>query len=223
LLLIASVALLLAPPVDEVEDREMLRQMGQGAAGLMAIGVLGTAVLVLGGRPIDRLIERSSQWRWIGPPLARLAQPLRAFHRHPWGFAISVVLSVLVQSLFAVSVFLVAFGLYGGRGSVPELSEHFLIVPVGMLASALPIAPAGLGLFEAAIEWGYRVVPAVPTRASGTLVALVFEFVKLLLAIIGVIFYWTAGRDVQQSIEASEREATNETPAREATPAVPVR
>jgi len=217
LLLIASVALLLAPPVDEVQDRERLRQLGQGAAVLMTIGVIGTAVLVLGGRPIDRLIQSCARWRWIGPSLARLAQPLRAFHRHPWGFAISVVLSVLVQSLFAVSVFLVAVGLYGGRGSVPGLAEHFLIVPVGMLASALPIAPAGLGLFEAAIEWGYGVVPTEPTRASGTLVALVFEFVKLLLAILGVLFYWTAGRDVQQSIAATEQEA-EESSARAAKP-----
>lgn len=205
LLLIASLALLFAPPVAAAEDRETLRQMGRGATLLMGVGVAVTAVLVVGGRSIDRFVQQVAKLRLIGPPLARAAQPLRAFHTHPWGFANSVLLSVGVQSLFAVSVFLVAAGLYGGKQSIPTLAEHFVIVPFGMLASALPIAPAGLGLFEFAVEWGYRVVPAMDTKASGTMVALVFEFVKLLLAIVGIIFYWTAGREVQQSIEEESR------------------
>lgn len=206
LLLIASLALLFAPPVAAAEDRETLRQMGRGATLLMGVGVVVIAILVLGGRSIDRLVQRSARVRWIGPYLARAALPLRAFHTHPWGFVISVLLSIIVQSLFATSVYLIAAGLYGGKEAIPTLAEHFIIVPFGMLVSALPIAPAGLGVFEAVVEWGYRVVPGVATKASGTMVALVFEFVKLVLAVVGVIFYWTAGRDVRESIEESETE-----------------
>lgn len=206
LLLIASLALLFAPPVAAAEDRETLRQMGRGATLLMGLGAVLTAVLVLGGRSIDRLVQGASRLRLVGPYLARGALPLRAFHTHPWGFANSVVLSVVVQSLFAASVYLIAAGLYGGKQAIPTLTEHFIIVPFGMLASSLPIAPAGLGLFEAAVEWGYRVVPAIVTKASGTMVALVFEFVKVVLAVAGVIFYWTAGREVRKSIEESETE-----------------
>lgn len=206
LLLIASLALLFAPPVAAAEDRETLRQMGRGATLLMGLGVVVTAVLVLGGRSIDRLVQQASRIRLIGPFLARGALPLRAFHTHPWGFATSVLLSIIVQSSFAISLYLVAAGLYGGKAAIPTLAEHFIVVPFGMLASALPIAPAGLGIFEAAVEWGYRVVPAVATKASGTMVALVFEFVKVVLAVVGVIFYWTAGREVRNSIEESETE-----------------
>jgi uncharacterized membrane protein YbhN (UPF0104 family) len=79
-----------------------------------------------------------------------------------------------------------------------------VIVPIGMLASALPITPAGVGVLEATIETLYHLVPARVTDASGTLVALVFELVKFVLAIMGTVFYWTAGKEVQASLEYAE-------------------
>ena len=83
----------------------------------------------------------------------------------------------------------------------PTLAEHFVIVPIGMLMSALPLTPAGVGVLEVTIETLYHIVPARTTDASGTLVALAFELVKVVMAIIGTIFYWTAGREVQESLE----------------------
>ncbi len=50
------------------------------------------------------------------------------------------------------------------------------------------------------MKWLYEHVPAVPTQASGTIVMLVFEFVKLTMAGIGMVFYWTAGREIRQSL-----------------------
>ena len=81
------------------------------------------------------------------------------------------------------------------------------IVPVGMLVSALPLTPAGIGLLEATIDKLYEVVPAISTDASGTLVALVFEVVKLIMAVIGTIFYWTANEEVRHSLEIAEEES----------------
>jgi len=88
--------------------------------------------------------------------------------------------------------------------SPPTFAEHFVIVPVGMLASALPLTPAGVGVLEATIETLYHLVPARVTTASGTLVALMFELVKVVLAVVGTIFYWTASREEQESLEYAE-------------------
>jgi uncharacterized membrane protein YbhN (UPF0104 family) len=84
----------------------------------------------------------------------------------------------------------------------PSFADHLVIVPVGMIAAALPLTPAGLGVFEAAIEWLYTIIPNPPTAASGTLVALVFEIVKIVLAATGVIFYWSGNREVRETIQA---------------------
>lgn len=175
-----------------------LVKIGDASLVLSAVGLIVLAVLILGGRPIDRIISRASRFRYVGGIISRIAGPLRVFHRHPFVFGIALLLSIAVHLLLAFSAYWIATALYGT--DAPSLAEHTLIFPIACVAAALPIAPAGLGVFEGAMEWLYQVVPAEPTIASGTLVALVFEIVKVIMAILGMIFYWTANPDVRSSL-----------------------
>ncbi|TWU08046.1 hypothetical protein Pla52n_06240 [Stieleria varia] len=178
--------------------------MNRIKAGTAVVALTGTTVLmflVFGGAMVDRLIRWGSRLPVVGGLVLKIGPPLRMFHHHPIAFGASIVMSLIVHSMLVLSIYLIARALYP---SVPTLGEHFVIVPIGMIASALPIAPAGLGVFEGMIEWLYHAIPAVPTNASGTVVALVFEIVKLVLAVIGIVFYWTAGAEVRQSLEKAE-------------------
>lgn len=177
----------------------------------VVLAVLGTAVLlllVLGGRAIDRSLSRAARWRYVGGWIDRVAGPIRVFHRHPWVFLGALPLSLAVHLSLAVGAHLIARGLYGDLA--PGIGDHFVIFPIANLASALPIAPAGLGVLEAAMEWLYRVVPAEPTVASGTLVALVCELVKVIMAIIGMIFYWVADGELKSSLAAAQTPVATE-------------
>ena len=176
---------------------------------LVGTGTTVLAILVLGGKRVDRLIQWAGEFPLFGPLVLKIGGPLRMFHTHPVAFVASVVMSLGVHLMLVISFYFVARGLYGAP---PTMSEHFIIVPMGMLASALPVTPAGVGVLEAAVEALYHVVPAVKTDASGTLVALVFEMVKVTLAMIGTVFYWTASAEVRHSIEMAEEE-THATPA----------
>ncbi|EMI46695.1 YbhN family protein [Rhodopirellula sp. SWK7] len=202
LLLLVSMGLLIRKSTDPFEFNGVgLDDIKWMVGVLLGVGTAVLVMLVFGGKIVDRLITRLSEISVIGPVVEKIGPPLRTFHDHPWTFALSLVMSVGVQGLLVVSMFLIATSMYGAP---PTLAEHFVIVPIGMLASALPLTPAGIGVLEATIETLYHLVPAQPTDASGTLVALVFELVKLVLAIIGTIFYWTAGKDVQESLEYAE-------------------
>lgn len=181
-----------------------LVKIGDAALILAAVGLIALAVMILGGRSIDRIIIRAVRWRYVGGIVDRIAGPLRVFHRHPFFFGISLLLSLAVHLLLACSAYWIATALYGS--DAPSLAEHTLIFPIACLAAALPIAPAGLGVFEGAMEWLYQVVPAEKTIASGTLVALVFEIVKVIMATMGIIFYWTAGTDVRTSLKEVQSE-----------------
>lgn len=203
LMLLVAIGLWLADPVDQADSELGLEQLKVITWVLFAVATLVLAILVFGGRSVDRCISRWGHRGRIGGLLNRIAPPIRTFHSHPIAFGVAVLMSVVVQGSFAVSIFLIARGLYA---STPTLLEHLIIVPLGMLASALPLTPAGVGVFEATIQTLYSVVPAVPTEASGTLVALVFEFVKVLLAVVGTVFYWTANEEVRQSLEEAEEE-----------------
>ena len=217
LLLLVAGAFLLSEPLgvsavdaQAAKDQATTMQSIQWATGiLIGVGTFVLAVLILGGRSVDRLIAWASQLPVIGGLVTKIGPPLRAFHHHPFAFGLSVLMSLGVQSLLVVSMYLVARGLYQ---SPPTFAEHFVIVPIGMLASALPITPAGLGVLEATIEWLYRIVPRVATDAKGTLVALVFEFVKVVMAVIGTVFYWTANAEVRESLE-DESDADDWVPA----------
>ena len=207
LLMLVVVGLLLTDPVEVTDAPIGLDQIKWAAGLLFGTATALLAFLVLGGKGVDRLIQWGSDWPLVGPVIARVGPPLRMFHAHPLAFGASILMSLGVQSLLAVSMYLVARGLYSRP---PTLTEHFVIVPIGMLASALPITPAGIGVLEAAIDALYVVVPSVPTEASGTLVALVFEMVKVIMAVIGTVFYWTANDEVRESLEIAEEEIGHE-------------
>ncbi len=202
LLLLVSMGLILRESTDPFEFNGISIENIKWIVGVMlGIGTTLLLLLVLGGKIVDRLIGQLSQITVIGPLVEKIGPPLRAFHHHPWAFALSLLMSVYVQGSFVVSMYLIATSMYAAP---PTLAEHFVIVPIGILASALPITPAGIGVLEVTIETLYHLVPARATEASGTLVALVFELVKLVIAGIGTIFYWTAGKDVHESLEYVE-------------------
>ena len=198
LLLLAAGALLL---LDAPADAEYMGNIAIGTAALVGTGTVVLAILIFGGKVVDRLIQWGSGLPIIGGIVNKIGPPLRMFHHHPIAFGISVVMSLGVHSMLVLSMYLIARGMYS---ETPTLAEHFVIVPISMLMSALPLAPAGLGLLEAAMDKLYEVVPAVKTEASGVLVALVFEIVKLVIAVIGTIFYWTANEEVRESLEEAE-------------------
>jgi uncharacterized membrane protein YbhN (UPF0104 family) len=203
LLLLVSAALLLTNPTEASESTLGLDRIKQATAAFFGLGTVVLAILVLGGRGVDKLITWGSGLPIIGGLVAKTGPPLRMFHSHPIAFGASILMSLGVQSMLVISMYLIARGLYTDP---PTLVEHFVIVPIAMLASALPITPAGIGLLEAAMDKLYDVIPAIPTEASGTLVALVFEIVKVVMAVLGTIFYWTANKDVRESIEIAEEE-----------------
>ena len=203
LLFLVVTGTLLLQPVEVRESAEGLEDLKFAATTLFGIGTAALLVLVFGGRSVDRALQWGSNARWVGPIIGKIAAPLRSFHRHPFAFGASLLMSVGVQGLFAISVYLLARSLYVAP---PNLTEHFVIVPLGMLASALPLTPAGVGVWEVAIATLYEMIPATPTLASGTLVALTFEMLRILLALVATVFYWTANEEVRESLEKAEQQ-----------------
>ncbi|MCC9641269.1 flippase-like domain-containing protein [Rhodopirellula sp. JC740] len=199
LLLLVSGGLLLHQSQDPFEFNGItIDDIKLITVGLLSVGSAILAVLVFGGKFVDTMMQRIEKWPVVGPVFEHVGPPLRMFHHHPWAFAASILMSVVVQGLLVISMYLIAVSMYD---LPPTLAEHFVIVPIGMLMSALPLTPAGIGVLEATIETLYHIIPARTTDASGTLVALAFELVKVVMAVIGTVFYWTAGREVQESLE----------------------
>ncbi|WP_417750299.1 lysylphosphatidylglycerol synthase transmembrane domain-containing protein [Rosistilla oblonga] len=196
LLVVASVALWMIGDSLAGDDVTMIRAVVYTLTLAGAAFMLG---VVLGGSLIDQALDRILNVPMIGPFVHRIADPLRAFRHHTAAFMVTIGMSVVVHILLGVAIYFIAAGLYEHP---PTLAEHMVIVPIANAVAGLPISLAGIGVFEGALDHLYAKLPTTPTDASGTIVGLVYEIVKIAIAMIGIVFYWTGQREVRESFQA---------------------
>jgi uncharacterized membrane protein YbhN (UPF0104 family) len=117
-------------------------------------------------------------------------------------------LSAVMAMFFISSFYFVARGLPIHE---PTWGEHLVLVPVAGLVGAIPITPSGLGTTELAIEELYRTMPGgeLVKRGDGTLVALARRATEIAVALVGLVFYITHRRQVEE-VYAEAEEAAEE-------------
>jgi hypothetical protein len=146
----------------------------------------------------------------VGTVGLQLVLSLAAYRNHKLELLKAFLLSVVVDTFFIVSFFLVAAGL---PMHVPTLTEHFFVVPLSLVAGSIPITPSGLGTLEAAVEALYQIVPSdvAITPGTGTIAALAHRVGMMLVAAIGVAFYVSQRTAVSAEVNrfaSSQPEAT---------------
>ncbi len=165
----------------------------RGAALLSALSILGLATAVFAGRWFDRIIQRLSDLPAVGETLARMATAVRQLRGAPSILPVLVGLAIFVHALLSVTIYLISCGIYVEH---PTLKEHMIVVPPGMAAGALPLAPGGLGVQEGALAGLFRQLPDLPQQFSAILVATVYRLITIAIAGIGVCFYMAShGRE----------------------------
>jgi uncharacterized membrane protein YbhN (UPF0104 family) len=86
----------------------------------------------------------------------------------------------------------------------PSVLSHFLIVPLGFLANALPLTPAGIGTFEAAMDFLYQWASGDQLVGQGFLVALAYRVVVVGLAAVGAVLFFVRRREVTELLQEAE-------------------
>ena len=161
-----------------------------------AIGAAGIAVLLIPGFTSGSLSEFLTGLPKIGHVLGQLISAVRIYRKRWLTVCIALIMSVGSHGLFTLSLYLIAKAMFE---HVPTLREHMILVPLGMVAGALPLAPAGFGAFEFAIGELYKIIPAAPDiDVAGILVALVYRLLTIMVAMIGVVLYWFSRSEVKQ-------------------------
>lgn len=167
-----------------------------------AVGAVAIMLVLVPGFTGGSLSEFLTQLPKIGPTIARLIESVRMFRRRYGVMCLVLLMSMGVHSMLALSIFLIARGLFG---QTPTFGEHMIIVPLSNVAGAIPFMPGGLGTFEYAMEKLYLFVPAAgPGQVIGVLVALCYRIVTIAIAGVGVVYYWTSRREVQAVIHEAE-------------------
>lgn len=202
LLVVTSVALLITRPDTPTPQLTVITRVTFLGTVVGGVGIL---MVLMPGFTSGSVSEMLGQIPKIGPLFTRLIRAVRMYRSRPGVLAVIGVLSLGVHCLNAVAVYMIATALFS---QVPPLSEHMIVVPLGMVAGAIPGLPAGLGAFEFAIKYLYETIPTVPLEhGEGLVVALGYRIITIVIAMIGVAYYWASRREVSQVLhEAEEQE-----------------
>jgi len=199
LLLVTSAAILFSDISDPSPALATICRLTFVATG---IGGIGVVMVLVPGFTRGSLSEFLTGLPKVGTTIGRLIASVRLYRDKYLTMAVIFAMSMLVHTLFAVAMYMIAKALFK---QTPTLAEHLILVPLCMVAGALPFTPAGLGSFEIAMEALYQLVPAPGSgEVSGILVALVYRLITIGMAAIGVVYYWLSRSEVREVMQEAE-------------------
>jgi uncharacterized protein (TIRG00374 family) len=159
--------------------------------------VLGPEFLVGGAIRIMARIPR------VGRPLESLLLAVRMYRGKPKVLVISSLLTIGVHLSFASGCYCIACGLPGNHLSLPQ---HFVVMP---LSAAMQVIPIPIGPTEAALKYLYEHVPvAGPAiiEGQGLVVSLAYRLITLLIAALGIFYYFGNRREMAEVMHEAEAE-----------------
>jgi len=166
-----------------------------------SLGTIVLAAMLLGWMDLRWLHGRTCQIGWLHAVLLRCQSGIDHYSEKSSSLFAAVLMAVTSHLLIATSLYFAATALYQGA---PTWIEHCVIWPVGGAASALPLTPAGLGTFEAALRYLYEHFSDVGIGGGiGLVVALCFRGVTVTAALIGFAVYWTDRRGFTDAAESA--------------------
>jgi hypothetical protein len=164
------------------------------AAGLLGVSVLGWLLMGLLAEP------RATAWatwleRWpkVGGPAAEFWRAVWLYRRRPGAVGLAVLLSLVSHTGFVLTFFFAAqtFQPTDALSQLPTLTEHFVLVPVGLTVQALIPLPGGVGGGE--YGFGKLYVLLGYPEANGILGSLSQRIISWLLGLVGYLVYLRMG------------------------------
>lgn len=167
------------------------------ACAAAGIGTLALAVMLGPDFSRGKLIALVGRLPKIGTPLERIIVAVRRYQKHLGTFCLVTLLGMVIHTLFALSIFFIATGLF--RETV-LLTEALWISPTAMSMGAIPLP---FGPQELVFDILFQSHPGIPA-GQGMLVALVYRLACVVIASLGLVFYFSAREEVQEVVRENE-------------------
>jgi uncharacterized protein (TIRG00374 family) len=171
---------------------------------------VGSILLLFGGQLTGNWFRnRAHHIPIVGKPIVRLLHTVEAYRNQLQMLVAAFGVSLVMALCYTASFYLVARGLPMNE---PSWAEHLVIVPVAALVGALPLTPSGLGTMEFALDELYKAMPGDLglKTGDGTLVGLGRRVTDITVALVGMLFYLTHRREIEDVYAEAEQIATTE-------------
>ena len=197
LIVVTSIAILSIPlPVDRPAITAICNMTLAGAA----IGGIGISTLLFAPALTNFFAKMFAPIPKVGKVIQDVVDSISMYRSRPGVLSVIGLMSLLTHTLFAVSMFLIAFALYPAD-PIPTFAEHLIIVPLSMVAGAIPLTPGGLGTFEVAMTELYRDVPVGESVVAGVAVAIVFRLITIAVAAVGGLYYLASRSELREVLK----------------------
>jgi len=167
------------------------------AIAALFLGLLAATGLALSPKLLSGF-ERISLLKPLIKHLHKIQEGLKLAKAHKALFIKAMLLSFLYHSLTVVNTMVCAYAV--GWNSAPPL-ELFVVLPLILIAAALPVSPNGLGIQEGAFYFFLHGVGATPAQALA--IGLVLRAKSYVLAFVGW-FAWMFYKSEGSAVSAPQ-------------------
>lgn len=160
-----------------------------GAAAVVVATLAGWLLIgLLRDYRAERFAGRLSRLPLVGGSAAELWRAAWIYRRRQGAVARVMLLSWVGHVGFVTAFYCCARALWSpDLGAIPSLTQHFLLVPIGLVMQALIPTPGGAG----GGEWGFAALYLLfrAAEANGVLASLVQRLLGWLLGLVGYAVY----------------------------------
>lgn len=128
--------------------------------------------------------------------LESIYHAMHAYRYRPKELWLALALSMVNQILLVIFFYFAASLL--GEGQIP-LSVFWFCVPIGLVAQAIPITPAGIGVGQAVFYFLFQAALGSPSQV-GTVGITLMQVFQLLLGLFGAYFYLRRGQKIESLV-----------------------
>jgi uncharacterized membrane protein YbhN (UPF0104 family) len=205
LFLVATITVLTTGLLDN--PHRQIQIICQATLLATAVSTMGVILVLIPGFTKGRLSTALASLPRVGVTIGKLLGAVRIYRHKLPVVVLSVVMSLGVHSMATVGIYLVARGL---PGNAPGFADHFLVVPLALLAGSLPLPLSGLGAIEAVMDVLYVQLAGSVAVAAGTglMVALAYRAITIVIAIVGFCYYLANRAVVSQIMKESKGNGT---------------
>jgi glycosyltransferase 2 family protein len=159
-------------------------------AGALLIGCLVAWISLAASQKSAVAVERLAHRLPGSAIISRVIESLLEYRDRPFVVLQAIAVSMVAQGLSCLAFYLSASAL--GYTSIPVRS-CLLVVPLGLVATAIPVSPGGIGVGQAAFYALFSLVPGA-SGAMGANICTVFQCLTVLMNLTGSVFYLTYKR-----------------------------
>ena len=155
----------------------------------VTVGITVLTWIFLGILPphrAERFAGRLRRLPKVGGPASEFWRAIWMYRQRPKSVAIAMLMSWVGHVGFVLAFYLSARTLIDPE-QMPSLTQHFLLVPIGMVIQAMPLFPGGAGIGELGYGGLYALFHF--PQANGVLGSLVQRVVCWIVGLLGFVVY----------------------------------